>query len=101
MLKGHVIVTMTGEERTGFLQFYHDVPRDKQKEMVQNMLRFGNRNLVVNNIKTSDLNNREIPVVLEGDIDLSNYVIAEEKEVYAGIDFFAEDLNNIIPGKDR
>jgi len=101
ILKGHVTVTMTGEERTGFLQYYHDVPRDKQKEMVQNMLRFGNRNLVVNNIKTSDLNNREIPVVLEGDIDLSNYVIAEDKEVYAGIDFFAEDLNNIIPDKDR
>jgi transglutaminase-like putative cysteine protease len=101
ILKGHVAVTMTGEERTGFLQYYHDVPKDKQKEMIQNMLRFGNRNLVVNNIKTSDLNNREIPVVLEGDIDLSNYVIAEDKEVYVGIDFFPEDLNSFIPDKDR
>ena len=101
VLKGHVTVTMTGVERTSFLQYYHDVPKDKQKEMIQHMLRFGNRNLVVNNVKTSDLNNREIPVMLEGDIDLSNYVIAEDKEVYAGIDFFPEDLNSFIPDKDR
>jgi hypothetical protein len=101
VLKGHVTVTMTGEERTGFLQYYHDVPKDKQKDIVQNMLRFGNRNLVVNNVKTSDLNNREIPIVIEGDIDLSNYVIAEEKEIYAGIDFFPQDLNGFIPAKDR
>ena len=101
ILKGHVTVTMTGEERTGFLQYYHDMPRDKQKEIIKNMLRFGNRNLVVNNVKTSDLSNREIPIVMEGDIDLSNYVIAEDKEVYAGIDFFPEDLNGFIPDKDR
>ena len=101
ILKGHVTVTMTGEERTGFLQYYHDLPKDRQKEMVRNMLRFGNRNLIVNNIKTSDLTNREIPVTLEGDIDLSNYVIAEDKEVYAGIDFFSEDLNSFIPDKNR
>ena len=101
ILKGHVIVTMTGVERTSFLQYYHDVPKDKQKEMVQDMLRFGNRNLIVNNVKTSDLNNREIPVVFEGDIDLSNYVIAEDKEVYAGIDFFPKDLNSFIPDKNR
>lgn len=101
VLKGHVTVTMTGVERTSFLQYYHDVPKDKQKEMIRNMLRFGNRNLVVNNIKTSDLHNREIAVVLEGDIDLTNYVIAEDKEIYAGIDFFSEDLNSFIPDKDR
>jgi hypothetical protein len=101
VLKGHVTVTLTGEERTGFLQYYHDVPRNRQKELIQNLLRFGNRNLFVNNVKTSDLHNREIPVTLEGDIDLTNYVIAEDKELYLGIDFFPQDLNSFIPEKDR
>jgi hypothetical protein len=101
VLKGHVTVTMTGEERTSFLQYYHDLPKDKQKELIRNMLRFGNRNLLVNNVKTSDLNNRETALVMEGDIDLSNYVITEDKEVYAGIDFFPEDLNSYIPDKNR
>lgn len=101
ILKGHVKVTLSGEERTGFHQFYHELPNDDKKKMIDRYLEFGNRNLVVSNVKTSDLNNREIPVTIEGDIDLSNYIITEDKEVYAGIDFFPENLRGIIPDKDR
>lgn len=101
ILKGHVKVTLTGEQRTGFHQFYHDLPADDKKKMIQRFLEFGNKNLTVNNVKTSDLNNREIPVVIEGDIDLSNYIITEDKEVYVGIDFFPEDLRGINPDAKR
>lgn len=101
ILKGHVKVTLTGEQRTGFHQYYHDLPNDEKEKFIQRFLEFGNNNLVVTNIKNSDLANREIPVVIEGDIDLSNYVITEDKEVYAGIDFFPENLRGYIPEKDR
>ncbi|MBL7730103.1 MAG: transglutaminase domain-containing protein [Chitinophagaceae bacterium] len=101
VLKGHVKVTLTGEQRTGFHQYYHDLPTDDKKKMIQRFLEFGNKNLTVNNVKTSDLNNREIPVVIEGDIDLSNYIITEDKEVYVGIDFFPEDLRGVIPDTKR
>lgn len=101
VLKGHVKVTLTGEQRTSFHQYYHDLPSDDKKKTVQKFLEFGNKNLTVSNVKTSDLDNREIPVVFEGDIDLSNYVITEDKEIYAGIDFFPEDLSGYIPDKDR
>lgn len=100
-LKGHVKVTLSGEQRTSFHQYYHDLPADDKKKFTSRFLEFGNKNLVVANVKTSDLNNREIPVVIEGDIDLSNYVITEDKEIYLGIDFFPEDLGGIIPDKDR
>lgn len=101
LLKGHVKVTLTGEQRTGFHQFYHDLPSDDKKKLVKRFLEFGNKNLVVSNVKTSDLGNREIPVVIEGDIDLSNYIITEDKEIYVGIDFFSEDLRGIIPDNKR
>lgn len=101
VLKGHVKATLTGEQRTRFHQFYHDLPTHEKKKVIQRFLEFGNKNLVVSNVKTSDLNNREIPVVVEGDIDLSNYIITEDKEIYVGIDFFPEDLRGIIPDKDR
>ena len=100
-LKGHVKVTLSGEERTGFHQYYHDLPTDRKKAFIRRYLEFGNQNLVVNSIRTSDLDNREIPVVMEGDIDLSNSVISDEKDIYVGIDFFPENLNKYIPGKDR
>lgn len=101
VLKGHVKVTLTGEQRTNFHQYYHDLPSDDKKKTIQKFLEFGNKNLAVSNVKTSDLGNREIPVVFEGDIDLSNYVITEDKEIYAGIDFFPENLSGYIPDKDR
>lgn len=101
LLKGHVKATLTGEQRTSFHQFYHDLPTDDKKKLIQRFLEFGNNNLAVANVKTSDLSNREIPVVIEGDIDLTNYVITEDKEIYLGIDFFAEDLRGLIPDKDR
>ena len=101
ILKGHVKVTLTGEQRTSFHQYYHDLPADDKKKLLQRFLEFGNKNLVISGVKTSDLSNREIPVIIEGDIDLSNYVITEDKEIYVGIDFFAEDLRSYIPDKDR
>lgn len=101
VLKGHVKVTLTGEQRTTFHQYYHDIPSNDKKKMIQRYLEFGNKNLVVSNIKTSDLNNREIPITFEGDIDLSNYVITEEKELYLGIDFFPENLRGLQPDKNR
>ncbi len=100
-LKGHVKVTLTGQKRTGFHQFYHDLAHDDKLKLAERFLEFGNKNLTVTNVKTSDLNNREIPVTIEGDIDLSNYIITEDKEIYAGIDFFPEDMRDIIPDKDR
>lgn len=101
VLKGHVKATLMGEQRTNFHQYYHDLPNDDKKKMIQRFLEFGNKNLVVSNVKTSDLSNREIPVVVEGDIDLSNYVITEDKEIYLGIDFYPEDLRSLQPDKDR
>jgi transglutaminase-like putative cysteine protease len=101
ILKGHVKATLTGEQRTGFHQFYHDLPTDDKKKIIQRFLEFGNQNLVVSNVKTSDLSNREIPVVIEGDIDLTNYVITEDKEIYLGIDFYPENLKGLNPDKNR
>jgi transglutaminase-like putative cysteine protease len=101
ILKGHLKVTFSGEERTGFLQYYNELPTDRKKEFIQRVLEFGNANLVATNVKTSDFSNRELPVVIEGDIDLSNNVIRDDKELYAGIDFFPRKLSAFMPDDKR
>jgi Transglutaminase-like superfamily/Domain of Unknown Function with PDB structure (DUF3857) len=101
ILKGHLKITFSGEERTGFHQYYQALPAERKKEFLQNVLEFGNDNLVAANVKTSDLSNRELPVVIEGDIDLSNNIIRDEKEVYAGIDFFPRKLLSFMPDEKR
>jgi transglutaminase-like putative cysteine protease len=101
ILKGHLKVTFTGEERTSFHQYFQQLPTDRKKEVLQKMLEFGNDNLNASNVKTSDLSNREIPVVIEGDIDLSNNIIREDMEVFAGIDFFPRKLSAFMPDDKR
>ncbi|MBI2731367.1 MAG: transglutaminase domain-containing protein [Sphingobacteriales bacterium] len=101
ILKGHVKVTMTGNERTVFHQVYHDLPSDKQKEALRRFLEFGNANLTATNIISSNLENREIPVTIEGDIDLSNNITKVGSDLYASIDFFPPQLNNYMPDNKR
>ena len=101
LLKGHLKLTLTGEERTNFHQFYQELPTDRKKEVLQKLLELGNDNIEVSNVKTSDLANREIPVIVEGDVDLSNNIIRDDKEVYAGIDFFPQKLTSFIPDAKR
>ena len=101
ILKGHLKITYTGEERTSFHQYFQELPTDRKKEVLQKMLEFGNDNLDATNVKTSDLTNREIPLVIEGDIDLSNNIIRDDKEVYAGIDFFPRKLSDFMPDDKR
>jgi hypothetical protein len=101
VLKGHLKLTLSGEERTSFHQYFQELPTDRKKEALQKLLELGNDNIDVTNVKTSDLANREIPVVIEGDVDLSNNIIRDDKEVYAGIDFFPHKLTAFIPDAKR
>jgi len=101
ILKGHLKITFSGEERTSFHQYFQGLPADRKKEFLQRVLEFGNDNLDATNVKTSDLADREVPVVIEGDIDLSNNIIRDDKEVYAGIDFFPRKLTSFLPDEKR
>jgi hypothetical protein len=55
----------------------------------------------VTNIKTSDLNNRELPVVLESDVQLKNNVHAISGDKYIAIDFFPKTLGKYLPDEKR
>jgi transglutaminase-like putative cysteine protease len=100
-LKGHVKVVMTGEERKDFHNYYQSVPKHAQQDYLKEMLEFGNSNLTAANVKTSDLSNRDIPVEIEGDIDLTNNVNVIGDNQYVGIDFFPKNLRSFMPDEKR
>lgn len=100
-LKGKVKVTLTGNERKDFHQVYQEMPVTGQQEFLNDLLEFGNDNLQATNVKSSDLQNREIPVTIEGDIDLGNSVNTIGGDKYAGIDFFPRSLERYIPDEKR
>jgi hypothetical protein len=100
-LNGKIKVVLTGNQRTEFHQSYHDMPAGSQKDFLNEFLEFGNDNMVATGVKTSDLKNREIPVTIEGDVDLSNTVNTISGDFYVGVDFFPKTLDRFIPDEKR
>ncbi|MEO5590933.1 MAG: transglutaminase-like domain-containing protein [Chitinophagaceae bacterium] len=101
VLSGKIKIVLTGNERKDFHQSYQDLPISSQKDFLNEFLEFGNDNMQATNIKTSDLKNREIPVSIEGDVDLSNYVNTISGDKYISIDFFPKTLERYMPDEKR
>jgi Transglutaminase-like superfamily len=101
VLTGKIKVRLTGNERKDFHQLYQDLPLASQKEFLNSFLEFGNDNMQAANIKTSDLKNRDLPVTIEGDVDLSNYVNTISGDKYVSIDFFPKTLERYLPDEKR
>ncbi len=100
-LNGKVKVTLSGNQRTEFHQTYHNKPSSSQQEYLNDFMEFGNNNMVATNVKTSDLKNRELPVTIDGEVDLSNTVNNITGDKYVGIDFFPKSLEGFIPDEKR
>ncbi|MEQ1799157.1 MAG: transglutaminase domain-containing protein [Lacibacter sp.] len=100
-LTGKLKIVFTGNERTDFHQTYQDLPVTSQQEFLENMLEFGNSNITSKTTKTSDLKNRDLPVVIEGESNLSNNVSIIEGDYYVNIDFFPKTLQSYLPDEKR
>jgi hypothetical protein len=100
-LKGKAKVILTGNQRKDFHQSYQTLPTTERKDYLNDFLEFGNDNMVAANVKTSDLNNRDLTVTIEGDVDLSNTVNNISGSKYVGVDFFPKSLDRFIPDEKR
>lgn len=100
-LKGSVKATLTGNQRTSFHQSYQGLPSTSKKDFLKEYLEFGNDNLDVDQLKTSDLNNREMPVTIEGQVDFANSVQTISGDQYVSLDFFPKSLERFIPDEKR
>jgi hypothetical protein len=100
-LTGHMTVTFDGESRHLFHYIYNNVPVDKRKDFVSSLLQVSGDNTETSNIKTSDFTNREIPITIEGDIEVSNQITEIDKNIYTTIDFFPRNIMGFLPGENR
>ncbi|WP_205511581.1 transglutaminase-like domain-containing protein [Longitalea arenae] len=100
-LKGNIQVTLTGNERKDFHQLYHDLPISGREEFLNGYLEFNNDNVEASDVKTSDLNNRDIPVSISGNIALSNAVQNISGNKYINLDFFPKTLEKYMPDEKR
>jgi hypothetical protein len=101
LLKGNVQVTLSGNERKDFHQIYQGLPSSAREKFLRGFIEFNNANVVASNIKTSDLNNREVPMVVSGNIELVNYVHSISGTKYVNLDFFPKSLESYLPDEKR
>lgn len=100
-ITGHVTMTFDGESRSFFHYIYNNIPVAKRKDFITRLVELQNGNTEATNIKTSDFKNRDIPLVLEGDIEISNQVTQVENLCYTSIDFFPATFTGFIPDEER
>jgi transglutaminase-like putative cysteine protease len=86
-LKGTCSRSYAGESRTHFLNIYSSFKTDKKREKLENYLSLQDKNIQVSNIKTSDLNNRELKLNIDYDIDIDNKVSTFDNEMYVDLEF--------------
>ena len=98
---GHVTLTFTGESKNFFHYIYHTIPSDQKKDFIKNLVELGNPNTEATNVQNSDFKDRDIPIVVQGDIAISNQVTQVDKTCYMGIDFFPSSITRFIPGEER
>jgi transglutaminase-like putative cysteine protease len=99
-ITGHVTITFDGEAKNFFHYVYNSIPASKRKDFINRLVEPGN-NTDATNVKTSDFKNRDIPIVLEGDVEISNQVTKVDDECYTSIDFFPATITSFIPSEDR
>lgn len=100
-ISGKVAITFDGEAKNYFHNIYNNIPADKRKNFIKALVELGGNNAESSNIKTSDFKNRDIPITIEGDLEISNRVTLVEKTYYTSIDFVPASIVRVSPDKDR
>ncbi len=100
-IAGKVVLTFDGEAKNYFHNVYNSIPADKRKTFIKNLVELGSNNADATNIKTSDFKNRDVPITIEGDLEISNRVTQIDKIAYTSIDFVPASIVKVSPDADR
>ncbi len=100
-MTGHVKISFEGEAKNYFHNLYNGIPADKRKTFITGMVELGSNNAEATNVKTSDFKNRDIPLVIEGDVEISNRVTIVDKLCYTSIDLFPASIVKVSPDEER
>ncbi|MGH2664915.1 transglutaminase-like domain-containing protein [Flavobacterium sp.] len=98
-LTGSVSRTYQGESAAQFLYIFNSFKNDKKSETLENYLSKSDKNINVDNIKTSDLKNRDQKLSIDYSIVVSNKVTGFDNDIYIDLEFMNEYKNFEL--KDR
>jgi Transglutaminase-like superfamily len=85
-LKGTCNRTAIGESRAEFLYKFNSFETNKKGETLEKYLSNYDKNIQVENIKTSDLKNRDIKLTMDYTTTISNKVSSFDNDIYVDLD---------------
>jgi transglutaminase-like putative cysteine protease len=85
-LTGNASLDFNGDAKVELLNGYHNVKTEDKKEAWVRYLADNNKNILISDVKTSDLNNRDTTVTVSYSFGLKNQVIESGNELYLSID---------------
>ncbi|MBD3583296.1 transglutaminase domain-containing protein [Flavobacterium selenitireducens] len=90
MLKGKCSKTFLGESVSEFLYGYNRFGSERKQDALQNFLSQHDKNILVSNVVTSDLANREQQLKIDYEVSVNNKVSSFDEEIYVDLDFVRE-----------
>ena len=79
-----------GEGKTSLQSGYSRIKKQSKKDALVDYINNDKGNLIIKNVETSDLENREIPVELKYGFELRNKVVSLKDELFLQLDFDQE-----------
>ncbi|MEH6763897.1 MAG: transglutaminase-like domain-containing protein [Aequorivita antarctica] len=89
-LEGNVSLTYSGESRASFLYVFNNLRTEMKNEALEYYLKRADRNMSVNNIETSDLENRDDQLSIDFNLKQDNAVSSFDDEIYINLDYNQE-----------
>ena len=100
VLKGDVEITFNGERKDGLLKKINTTRTDDRQKLLEEIITRDQPKIVAANITTSDIQNREHPLVVKSTVSVKGNVIQLDNDLYVNPDPF-EDLLNLTVRDDR
>jgi len=98
-LKGNCSRSYIGESEVEFLYRYNFFKSDKKDEALERYLSTSNKNIHIDNINKSDLNDRDHKIEINYDIAIDNKVSGFDNDLYIDLEYMNEYGN--LEFKDR
>ncbi|GAA4325828.1 transglutaminase domain-containing protein [Flaviaesturariibacter amylovorans] len=99
-LSGSSAIEYNGESKSMLQSVYATIRNDKKEDALGNYLRKGNDNVVVANMKNSDVTERQKPLQVSYTVKTSNQVTRTGNELYVGLDW-DKDFGDLEMPADR
>ena len=91
--KGTCKQTYHGESHEQILYFLNNMKKESQKEFKDYLISGGDKNIVPENITSSDINDKENPYTIQSDVTINNLISNFDNEYYLDLEFYKNFKN--------